>query len=113
PILRRLLPADVNLKLARLTGDHAVTVDPLYIEQAVINLVVNARDAMPQGGTITIETVPDCDPAFAHVVRQFAQPDRSFVIVSVRDTGSGMTDDVRSKAFQPFFTTKAVGKGTG
>ncbi len=113
PMLRRLLPADINLKFARVAGDETVTVDPVYIEQAVMNLVVNARDAMPQGGTITIETTSASDPAYEHLAKQLGDSGRSFTILSVRDSGQGMSEFVKSKAFQPFFTTKAIGKGTG
>jgi signal transduction histidine kinase len=86
------------------------TADPSQIESVILNLAVNARDAMPNGGRLTIST--------ANLTRHEARkppelPDGDFVMVSVSDTGTGMTDEVLKKAFEPFFTTKPVGRGTG
>jgi signal transduction histidine kinase/ActR/RegA family two-component response regulator len=83
--------------------------DAAQLELAVLNLAINARDAMPSGGTLTISTqnVPVGDP------RLPAAMQGEFVMVAVSDTGTGMTEEVRSKVFEPFFTTKEIGKGTG
>src|SRR5206468_4698484 len=86
--------------------------DPGQIEQVVMNLAVNARDAMPEGGRLTIEArnleMPSSVP-----VERGGIPSGRYVTLCVRDTGSGMTDEVRRQVFEPFFTTKEMGKGTG
>jgi CheY-like chemotaxis protein len=89
-----------------------VNIDPAQLESAILNLSVNARDAMPEGGKLTIET------ANAHLDEMYAVdhvgvPVGQYVLVAVTDTGTGMPEDVIAKAFDPFFTTKAAGKGTG
>ena len=110
-IMKRLLRADITMELR--LADHPGTVmgDPSQIEQVLMNLVVNARDAMPDGGTLTIETADlDLDEATAaHLV---ATPGPT-VQLTVTDTGMGMTDETRRRLFEPFFTTKEAGKGTG
>ncbi len=88
---------------------HAL-VDPNQIELVVLNLVINARDAMPDGGTLTIETA---NVTFSTINRPVDLPMGEYVVVSVADTGTGMSDEVRAKAFEPFFTTKGEGKGSG
>ena len=100
-MLRRLIGEDIAL-VTRLEGDlWLVHADPGQIEQLVMNLAVNARDAMPDGGHLTIET--------ANVERDAG----SYVMLAITDTGVGMTSDVRAHLFEPFFTTKERGKGTG
>jgi CheY-like chemotaxis protein len=90
-------------------GDAAIFADPGQIDQVLINLVVNARDAMPDGGTLTIETkIPDIDEP--------GQPEgspHSWVAITIRDTGVGMDADTQRHLFEPYFTTKERGKGTG
>jgi len=111
PMLRRLIGEDVQFETALAEDSPAVQADPNQIEQVVLNLAVNARDAMPNGGRLRIETraitfaAGDTGPA--------AVPPGEYVELAVIDTGTGMSDEVRVHLFEPFFTTKEVGKGTG
>jgi PAS domain S-box-containing protein len=111
-MLRRLIGEDVELHVAFGAGVHAVKADPGQLEQAIVNLVVNARDAMPDGGRVTLETRNVQLPA-----RPGGDGDVSaggpYVLLAVVDTGSGMSPEVRAHVFEPFFTTKPRGKGTG
>ena len=111
-LMRRTLGEHIAIEIRAADDVWPAKVDPSQLEAAVLNLSVNARDAMPQGGQITIETANveiDDDLAGA---KADAKPGE-YVMVAVSDTGSGMTADVLQRAFEPFFTTKAVGKGTG
>ncbi|MDE3195812.1 MAG: PAS domain S-box protein, partial [Acidobacteriota bacterium] len=108
---RRLISENIRFveKLEAYTG--TVMADAAQMHQMLMNLVINARDAMPAGGTLTIETAPlsvDADRAHRLDVKK-----GDYAALSVTDTGSGMDDHVRAHIFEPFFTTKAVGKGTG
>jgi signal transduction histidine kinase len=98
----------------RLAPDLArVTADPSQMEQVLVNLVLNARDAMPHGGTITIETLNvELTPA-GMATEGLALPPGPYVMLAVSDTGTGMDAHTRAHAFEPFFTTKPKGKGTG
>ena len=112
PMLRRLIGEDIQLMLKQSADDFRVKADPALLEQVVMNLVVNARDAMPRGGKLTIETAAaDLGhmPAY-HISPITAGP---YVRLSVVDSGCGMTPDVQAHMFEPFFTTKEEGKGTG
>ena len=111
-LLRRTLPAHINLELVRGGGLWTVEVDPGQLENTLLNLAINARDAMGENGCLTIETanmVLDEAYAAAHAEVRAGQ----YVLVSVSDTGSGMSAEVAARAFDPFFTTKEVGRGSG
>ncbi len=110
-MLRRVVSEDIEI-VTRLGADVAsVRADPGQIELAIMNLAVNARDAMPEGGTLTIETTTtETDPAGAGAAG-VAVGER--VKLRVTDTGSGMTEEVKAHLFEPFFTTKEPGRGTG
>jgi CheY-like chemotaxis protein len=106
-MLRRLLPPDIvfETKLAPALGP--VMADPGQLEQVLINLAINARDAMPEGGRLTITTANVDGADEKHSMKG------PHVLVTVTDTGTGMKPETKAKVFEPFFTTKGVGKGTG
>ena len=111
-LLRHSIGADVRLETVLAGGLWRTYADPNQLENIVLNLAVNARDAMPEGGRLTIETQN------AHLDDRYAasHPGMTaghYVLIAVTDTGTGMPADVIEKAFDPFFTTKVVGKGTG
>ena len=111
-MLRRLIGEDIRLQLCLQAGAGNIKVDPACIEQAIVNLVINSRDAMPDGGRITIETGDaSLDESYART-HEGVQPGE-FVMLAVTDMGCGMNAEVRNHIFEPFFTTKERGKGTG
>jgi PAS domain S-box-containing protein len=113
PMLERLIGEDVVLKTLLDNSLGHVMADPDQIHQVIMNLAVNARDAMPNGGKLDIETMDvDITAAGNTVSHPNAVPGR-YVLMSVTDTGHGMDETVRQHIFEPFFTTKEVGKGTG
>jgi signal transduction histidine kinase/CheY-like chemotaxis protein len=121
-MLRRLIGEDVELTTVPARDLHPVSADPGQLEQVVMNLAVNARDAMPTGGKLTIETAnitfepfaPDGPPAgSARRDHRPEVPPGPYAMLAVSDTGVGMSPEVRARLFEPFFTTKQEGQGTG
>ncbi len=111
-MLRRIIGEDIDLVLSLDPNAGVLRADAGQIEQVILNLAVNAKDAMPKGGTLSIET------SSLHVDAEFAQKHLSvqpglYVVLVVTDTGIGMSLEVKSHLFEPFFTTKEAGKGTG
>jgi CheY-like chemotaxis protein len=110
--LTKLIREDIELKLELSTEDSIVVVDRLQIEQVLMNLVTNARDAMPAGGILTIsEQTIDIDGTFIEV-HGYGKIGR-YAIISVEDTGAGLDEMTKARLFEPFFTTKEMGRGTG
>ncbi|HEX2168354.1 MAG TPA: PAS domain S-box protein, partial [Longimicrobiales bacterium] len=113
-MLRRLVREDIAIQLTLDPDLGAVEIDPGQVEQVLVNLVVNARDAIPGGGTLMIETA-NTDVS-NDAVRRKAEPAMRagpYVLLSISDTGTGMPDEVLNHIFEPFFTTKEPGRGTG
>ncbi len=111
-IISRVIGEDIELKLNLNSGNHMVMADITQIQQVLMNLVTNARDAMPKGGVLTISTeLIDIDENFIEF-HGFGEVGK-YILITVTDTGIGMDETVKSKIFEPFFTTKPVGKGTG
>ncbi len=110
-MLRRLLGEHIELVLD-LASRGQVEADPGQMEQVIMNLVINARDAMPEGGTITLST-HDVEPSEQLLVEPPAAAKGPMTCLTVTDTGSGMSEATRAQIFEPFFTTKGAGKGTG
>ncbi|MDQ8700555.1 PAS domain-containing protein [Hyphomicrobium sp. LHD-15] len=111
-VLRRTIPESITMEFVRAGGLWSIHVDPHGLESTLLNLAVNARDAMPDGGKLTFETANahlDDPYAAAHADVAAGQ----YVLVAVTDNGHGMTPEVVGRAFEPFFTTKEVGAGTG
>jgi PAS domain S-box-containing protein len=110
-LLIRTLGEQVKVETVLAAGLWQVRADPAQLENAILNLAVNARDAMPGGGRLTIETMNAfVDDAYA---QEYAIEAGQYVLIAVADTGAGMAPEVIAKAFDPFFTTKGAGKGTG
>jgi CheY-like chemotaxis protein len=111
-MLRRTIGEAVRLEIVTAGGLWQTLCDPHQLESAILNLAINARDAMPEGGMLTIETCnAHLDDAYA--ARQREVKPGQYVCICVTDTGVGMTADTIGKAFEPFFTTKPIGQGTG
>src|SRR5690606_13642038 len=112
-LLERIVGADVEIALVIAEPDLRARIDAGQIEQAIVNLAVNARDAMPDGGLLTIEVDRvdlDADER-ARLSLDLEAP--GFVVIRVRDTGGGILPEVQARIFEPFFTTKDAASGTG
>jgi CheY-like chemotaxis protein len=112
PLLRRTLGEHIDVRYIETAGLWPAMADPAQLESAVLNLALNARDAMPGGGRLTIELANKVlDESYARNHADVASGD--YAMLAVSDTGHGMTPDVVARVFEPFFTTKPEGKGTG
>ncbi len=112
PLISRSIGEAIQLKADAMAGEPKALIDPSQLESSILNLAINARDAMPKGGLLTIETQPVfLDKAYAAKYPEVTPG--HYVMVAVSDTGSGMSPELLEKVFQPFFTTKAQGKGSG
>lgn len=112
PMMRRVLPESIDIEVVMAADAWLAEVDPGQVENAVLNLAVNARDAMPDGGKLTFETSNEyLDENYARQHNEVVPG--PFLLLAISDTGHGMTPEVIDKAFDPFFTTKPEGKGSG
>jgi PAS domain S-box-containing protein len=107
PLIRRSIGEEIDLRLVCEPGLLNALVDPVQLEQAILNLCINSRDAMPKGGSLSIRAAPG-DPTSPHLTGE-----RRCIVIEVSDTGEGMTEQILARAIEPFFTTKEVGKGSG
>ena len=111
-LVRRLLPANIQTDVIAGAGLPKLQVDPFQLEQLLMNLALNARDAMPDGGRLTIETEQVVVNGDYRRVHPWAKPGR-YLLMTVSDTGAGMAPEVLARVFEPFFSTKPAGEGTG
>jgi signal transduction histidine kinase/CheY-like chemotaxis protein len=111
-MVRRLIGEDIELTVNTDAATRTVLVDRGQIEQVILNLAINARDAMPSGGRLTIEA-RDHDVTGVGEIREGSPPVGRYALIQVEDSGVGMTTEILERVFEPFFTTKAPGKGTG
>jgi two-component system cell cycle sensor histidine kinase/response regulator CckA len=111
-MLRRLIGEDIDLEIFTEPEPAAVKADPGHLSQIIMNLVLNARDAMPRGGRLLLKTTP-VNIKKSHPTRFGPIPPGPYAMLLVQDTGAGMAEDLQAHIFEPFFTTKEPGKGTG
>ncbi len=113
-MLRRLISEHIRVDISLCDTPLPVYVDVGQVEQVIMNLAINAQDAMPEGGVLSIRTARESiEPGDLYGDSSSASSTKSFAVLEVRDTGGGMTADVQAHIFEPFFTTKDIGKGTG
>jgi hypothetical protein len=110
-LIQRTVGPSIQIETVGLAGLWTALVDPSQLENALLNLCINARDAMPEGGKITVETANRWIDR--HAAKEHDMPEGQYLSLCVTDTGTGMPADVIAKAFDPFFTTKPTGEGTG
>ena len=111
-LLYRTIGEEIEIKTDLAPGLWTAVADPSQVESAIVNLAINARDAMPQGGRLVIETANKrIDESY--VAKNFDAAPGDYVMLAVSDTGTGMSPEVQARVFEPFFTTKPAGKGTG
>jgi signal transduction histidine kinase len=110
---RRIIGTDIQLRLVLAPAIPQVLADPAQVEQVLLNLLVNARDAMPSGGTIVVRTEDVALAAASPQITQSGIVPGAFVMLSVTDNGIGMDHATQARIFEPFFTTKETGRGTG
>ena len=110
PMLGKITGENIKLEFSPREGITLIKIDPTHLEQVIMNLVINARDAMPGGGTITIKTE---ETGSADGLPPAGQAAGKCAVFSVSDTGTGMSEEIKKRIFEPFFTTKPTGKGTG
>lgn len=113
PMLRRLIGEDIELVVAAADDVGTVEVDPTQLEQVIMNLVVNSRDAMPSGGLVTVRIANDSITPATAASYPYSVDAGPYVRFSVSDTGSGIDEETKKHIFEPFFTTKGAGHGTG
>jgi len=111
-LLPRLIGEDIELILRLAPELHSIRADSSQMEQVIMNLAVNARDAMPNGGKLILET-RNCEVEQSYIASHPFMKPGSYVLLDVTDTGTGMTEEIQAHIFEPFFTTKEKGKGTG
>src|SRR5205807_1362498 len=110
--LKRLIAENIEITCVLSEAHLLVMIDPGHLEQILMNIIINSRDAMPSGGTLIIQTSLECLPSGLPESDSPAIQEK-YAVLAISDTGQGMDSDTRSKIFEPFFTTKEKGKGTG